>query len=175
MESGHLTPPNGEADGGKEESAATSVADDQLKRLGELKRLPPTKAPPPIPIWFRLYLGRLHPNDAKLMLEWLESPLALSAMEGALRNAAHPRTPNLGAPKLDPSSPPQRVTCGECRFWESAPGNVDGECRRRSPLPALASVPDYVACWPETYKDDWCGEGEPQQSQQSQQPQEPKP
>ncbi len=60
-------------------------------------------------------------------------------------------------------------TCEGCAFWKQVAGNV-GQCRRRSPQPAMASlVPDngpgtWRASWPDTLEDDWCGEFSPRVS-----------
>ncbi len=48
------------------------------------------------------------------------------------------------------------LSCQTCRYW--APGDLSGECRRRTPSVADEDGNGY---WPVTEPDEWCGEYEP--------------
>ena len=57
------------------------------------------------------------------------------------------------------------VTCKGCRWWEDEFVKVHqyGECRRHAPIikPDKSSLkPKYWRTWPNTHKDDWCGDGQ---------------
>lgn len=55
-------------------------------------------------------------------------------------------------------------TCSNCKFWIADCSDLDygGECHRRCPIvlpPASIAGKEYIG-WPDTKKDDWCGEWE---------------
>ena len=62
--------------------------------------------------------------------------------------------------------------CEDCRYWlRNKPNNAYpetinyGDCRRHSPRLIVASCgvgenPEWSNDWPQTNKDDWCGDGE---------------
>lgn len=62
--------------------------------------------------------------------------------------------------------------CPNCNFWEGIGPKpfASGECHRHAPAPAPLSIldikmnekrdPDYVAIWPVTASEDWCGDWE---------------
>ena len=49
------------------------------------------------------------------------------------------------------------VTCQACRFWATTNGH-NGRCKRNAPQPTESA--DEIACWPETFLTDLCGQGE---------------
>lgn len=65
-----------------------------------------------------------------------------------------------------------KCECGTCRFWKSPAGKIN-ECRIRAPQ-TVAQIDGYngdaglcidtrlVTRWPETHREDWCGEWEPE-------------
>lgn len=50
-------------------------------------------------------------------------------------------------------------SCKACRFWSSFEDNpLEGECRRKSPNPAMGSDGNLSAIFPVTAYNDFCGE-----------------
>lgn len=56
-------------------------------------------------------------------------------------------------------SPPERVTCGKCRWWDGQRSNV-GRCYRKS-----AQLTNGRKEWPVTDWQDYCGEAEAREAQ----------
>lgn len=58
-----------------------------------------------------------------------------------------------------------RGNCKDCEYWGSGHADGMGTCRRRAPTPMGFSVqynaPVESAYWPQTNRDDWCGEYRP--------------
>lgn len=61
------------------------------------------------------------------------------------------------------------AACASCQFWEHHHEDLlAGDCRRRAPRLAGMAAPHgnatyqepRAAMWPETMRDDWCGEYE---------------
>lgn len=46
------------------------------------------------------------------------------------------------------------ASCLTCVFWSTLTSVEAGYCRRHAPRPSESGS----ALWPETYKDDWCGD-----------------
>ena len=58
--------------------------------------------------------------------------------------------------------------CGRCRFWFHEGTSDSGECRIRAPRWRTAnpvSLGDFLAYFPETSKDAWCGEFAPRDTE----------
>lgn len=60
--------------------------------------------------------------------------------------------------------------CENCRFWEHyrhRMGQFRGMCRRFPPTPIYTKRPPVPMLFPETQKDDWCGEFQPRKENES--------
>lgn len=55
--------------------------------------------------------------------------------------------------------------CDRCKFWIKKPLEQEiGECRKGPPpvFPAQSQMGiQFIACWPPTKSDQWCGEYQP--------------
>jgi len=56
--------------------------------------------------------------------------------------------------------PPPSGKCKDCRWWKDLENKKYGLCRRKCPIVAYCTSPDYPTEteWPWTEPDDWCGE-----------------
>ena len=60
--------------------------------------------------------------------------------------------------ELDQAPSVVSESCGSCRFFIAHSNDVNGQCRRRSPM--IVNGP-YAYEWPVVDPEEWCGEYEP--------------